>query len=55
MKSYLSAAKPKRKAPANFPRDKAICTVDLRAVRLHIRSHYKQKKAQINLWENISL
>jgi hypothetical protein len=52
LKSYLSATKPKRRAPRNFPRDTAICTVDLRGVRLHTRSHYKQKKAQISLWEN---
>ena len=53
LKSYLSATKPKKKAPRNFPRDTAICTVDLRGVRLHTRSHYNKKKAQINLWENI--
>jgi hypothetical protein len=53
LKSYLSATKPKARNPRIFPRDTAICSVDLRAVRLHTRSHYKQtnKKAQINLWE----
>jgi len=44
LKSYLSATKPKMRAPRNFPRDTAICTVDLRGVRLHTRSHYNQKK-----------
>jgi hypothetical protein len=53
--SYLSATKPKTKAPRNFPRATAICTVDLRAARLHTRSHYKKTKPQINLWENLPL